>query len=93
MNDSAIFVTIVANYMYGSSFTNCLLHFEGENVFGSFKRLTYCPPSTDNDSHCLGCENSFRPRVIVFATKPNIVEDVHMQQLPFGFSKLLPLVF
>ncbi len=30
---------------------------------------------------------------MIFALEPNIVDDVHMQQLPFKYSKFLPLVF
>ncbi len=73
------------------SFTNCLLHLEGKEVFGFSKRLAYSPPSADNDSHCLNLVNLSHPRVIVPTTKPNIVDDVHMQQSPSSSSKLLPL--
>jgi hypothetical protein len=36
--------------------------------------------------------NFFCPWIFVFAAKPNILDDVHIQQPPSGSSKLLPLV-
>ncbi len=37
--------------------------------------------------------NFFCPQVTVLVAETNIVDDVHMQQLPSSSSKLLPLVF
>jgi hypothetical protein len=51
LNDPIRLVEVMANYTFGSSFINCLLHLEGEKVFGFSKQLTNCPPSVDNDSH------------------------------------------
>jgi hypothetical protein len=79
--------------MSGLSFTNCLLHLEGKEVFGSFKRLADFHPSADNDSHYFDLVNLSYPRVIVPTTEPNIVDDIHMQQSPSSSSKLLPLEF
>jgi hypothetical protein len=36
-NDPTKLVAIVANYTFGSSFTNCLPHLKGEKVFGFAK--------------------------------------------------------
>jgi hypothetical protein len=40
-------VAAVANYISRSSFTNCLIHLEGEEVLGVAKRFVDCPPSVD----------------------------------------------
>jgi hypothetical protein len=45
LNDHAKLAIVVANCMSGSSFTNCLLHLEGDKVFGSSKRFVDCPLS------------------------------------------------
>ncbi len=81
----------MANYTSKLSFTNHLSHLEGEEVFGSSKRPANCLPSIDNDSHCLDYVNFSCPGVTVFIVEPNIMDDVHMPQPPFRFSKLLPL--
>jgi hypothetical protein len=78
LNDHAKLAIVMANYTSRLSFTNCLLHLEGEKVFGSFKQHADYPPGVDNDSHHPNHVNFSRPRVIVFATKPNNVDDVHM---------------
>ncbi len=92
-NDSTRLAIIVANYTSESSFINHLLHLEIEEVFGSIKRPTTCPISANNDSHHLDLVNFSCPRVIALVVVPNKVEDVCMQQLPFGPNNLLPLVF
>jgi len=91
-SDPTRLATIVANYTSNLSFTNCLPRLKGEEVFGSSKWPTNCPPNVDNDSHCLDRVNFSCPRIIVLATKPNVMDNVHMQQPPFSSSKLLPLV-
>ncbi len=53
LNDPAKLATIVANFTFRSSFTNHLLHFEGEEVFGSTKPDVNYPPSVNEDSHHL----------------------------------------
>jgi hypothetical protein len=92
LSDPTRLATIVANYTSKSSFTNCLPHLKGEEVFGSSKWPTNCPPSVDNDSHYLDRVNFSSPRIITFAIEPNVMDNVHMQQPPFSSSKLLPLV-
>jgi hypothetical protein len=62
-------------------------------MFRFVKRHVDCPPSTDEDPHRLDHVNFSCPRVFVLALEPNFVEDVHVQQLPFGFSDLLPLLY
>ncbi len=69
---------VVENYTFRSSFTNCLLYFEGEKVFGFAKQLIDCPFDADNDSHRLDRVNFSRPQVIVLVDEPNIIEDVPM---------------
>lgn len=81
------------NFISKLSFTNCLLHLEGKEVFRFSKWLTDYPHGVDNDSHCSDCVNFSHPRGIVLATEPDIVDDVHMQQLPSSSNKLLPLLF
>jgi hypothetical protein len=49
-NDLARLTATMANYTSGSSFTNFLLHLEGEKVFGSSKRPVDYPLSVNNDS-------------------------------------------
>jgi hypothetical protein len=52
------------------------------------------PPGVDKDSHHPDRVNFFRPWVFILVIKPNIVEDVHVQQLPpTSSSDLLPLLF
>ncbi len=93
LNDPAKLAVVVANYTSMSSFINHLSHLEGEEVFGSAKRPIDCFPCVEEDSHHLDRTNFFRPRVFVLVTEPDIVEDVHVQQPPFGSSDLLPLLF
>jgi hypothetical protein len=92
LNELATLAITLANYMFGSSFTNCLPHLEGEEVFGSSKQFVDCPLSTDNDSHCHDHVNFSHPRVTIPVVEPNIVNDVQMQQPPSSSNKLLPLV-
>jgi hypothetical protein len=54
-------VVVVANYMFRSSFTNCPLYFEGEEVFGFVKQLVDYPFDANNDSHHLDRVNFSRP--------------------------------
>jgi len=76
-------VIVVTNYKFGSSFTNCLLHLEGEEVFGSAKQpANSCPLGTNIDSHHPNRANFFHPQVIIPDLVPNNVKDVHMQQPP-----------
>jgi hypothetical protein len=86
-------VVDVVNYTFGSSFSYCTPHLEGEEVFRSTKQLVNCPPSANNDSHCHNRVNFSCPQVIVLVVQPNIVKNVSMQQLPWGSSVCLPLVF
>jgi hypothetical protein len=86
--------TIVTNFMFGSSFTNCLPHLKGEEVFGYAKRPTNsCPPSIDNDSHHFNHVNFFCPLITILNLVPNNVKDVHMQQPPLSPCNLLLLVY
>jgi len=85
-------VAAMAYYMSESSFTNWLLHFKGEEVFGSAERSINFPPNIDNDSHHPNCVKFFCPRIIVLAVEPNIMDNVRIRQPPFGPSNLLPLV-
>jgi hypothetical protein len=50
-SDLARLTIALANYMFGSSFTNHLPHFKGEKIFGYAKQLVDCPLGVDNDSH------------------------------------------
>jgi len=50
-NDDVRLVIVVIDYMSRSSFTNHLPQLEGEEVFGSTKRPTNCPPGAGEDSH------------------------------------------
>jgi hypothetical protein len=54
-SDIAKLVTIMANYTSMSSFTNCLLHLEEEEVFGFAKQPVDCPLDANNDSHRSNC--------------------------------------
>ncbi len=78
LTDLARLPAIVANYTFGSSFTNRLPHLEGEEVVGSSKWLVNCPLNIDNDSHHLDHVNFSCPRVTILVVKFNIVGDVHM---------------
>ncbi len=71
-------MVVVANYMSRSSFTNCPLYFEGQEVFGFVKQFLDCLFDADNDSHCLDHVNFSHPLVIFPVDEPNIVEDVPM---------------
>jgi len=82
----------MANYTFKSSFTTCLLHLKGKDVFRFSKWLVEYPPSNDNDSQHPDHVNLSRPQITVLIVEPNIVDDVHMQQPLSNFSKLLPLV-
>jgi hypothetical protein len=59
-NDPTKLVTVVANFTSKSSFTNHLLHLEGEEVLGSIKQPTNYPPSADEYSHHLDHANFSR---------------------------------
>ncbi len=86
--------TILTNFMFGSSFTNCLPHLKGEEVFGfAMWPTNSCPPSIDNDSHHFNHVNFSCPRVIILNLVPNNVKDVHMQQPPLGPCNLLLLLY
>jgi hypothetical protein len=77
-NDPTRFMVALVNYMSKSSFTNCLLHLEGEKVFGFTKRLVDCPLNENNDSHRPNCVDFSHPRVIIPADVFNNVKDVCM---------------
>ncbi len=85
-NDPTKLTTIVANFTFGSTFANCLLHLEREKVFGFAKQLVDCFLGIDQDSHRLDCVNFFHPWVFVPTPEPNIVDYVHVQQPPSGSS-------
>ncbi len=53
-------------------------------MFGSSKQLANCPLGLDENSHCLDRVNFFRPWESISGLKPDIVEDVHVQQPPSG---------
>ncbi len=86
------FVDLSFPFFYKNSMMKCG-HLEGEEVFGSSKRFADPPLNTNNDSHRLDHVNFSCPWVTIHAVEPNIVNNVHMQQLPSNSSKLLPLVF
>jgi hypothetical protein len=69
-------MAVMANYTSRSSFFYCLLHVKGEEVFGSAKRPTNCPPNVNNDSHCHDYVNLSRPQIIVHVAQLNIVRNV-----------------
>jgi hypothetical protein len=92
LSDLAKLVAVMANFTTRSSFTNHLPHFEGEKVFGFAKRPVDCPPSINKHSHHPNHVNFYHPWVFVLVLEPNFVKDVDIQQLPFGFSDLLPLL-
>jgi hypothetical protein len=83
----------VVNFTYGSSFTNHLLHLKGKEVFGFVKQLADCLPCADKDSHHPNHMNFSRPRVSISASKPDFVEDVHIQQSPSSSSDSMFLLF
>lgn len=89
MNDPTKLVMVVANYTSKLSFTNCLPHLKGEEVFGSFKQPTNYPPSVDNDPHHLDRVNSSPPQLTIPTIELDIVDNV----TPSSSNKLLPLVF
>jgi hypothetical protein len=91
-SDLAKIVVIVANYTFGSSFTNRLSHLKRKKMFRFAKRPIDCPPSIDEDSHHLDHVNFFLPWVYVRIIEPDIVQDVHIQQLPSSSNDLLPLL-
>jgi len=82
----------MANYKSRLSFTNCLPHLKGKEVFRSSKQPIDCPPNVGKDSHRPNCVNLSHPWITILAIKPNIVDNVHMQQLPSSSNKLIPLV-
>ncbi len=92
LSDHAKLVVIVANYTSRSSFTNHLLHLQGEEVFRFAKWHVDCPLSAIKDSHHPYCVNLSSPQVSIIAIKLDIMEDVQVQQPPFGYSDLLPFL-
>jgi hypothetical protein len=91
LNDLAKLEAIVENFTFGSSFTNFLLHLEGE-VFGFAKWPIDFPSNADKDFHCHDSVNFTYPHISVPAFEPNFVEDVHTQQPPSGSNDSLPLL-
>jgi hypothetical protein len=83
---------VVANFTFGSSFTNCLPHLEGEEVFGFTKKPIDYPLGINKDSHLPNFVNFFHPRVVILAPKLDIVEDVHVQQPPSSCSDSMLLL-
>jgi hypothetical protein len=84
----------VANYTSRSSFTNHLPHLEGKEAFGFAKRRIDYLLGINEDSHHPDHVNFFCPWVFVLVVKLDIVEDVHVQQLPpTGSNDLLSLLF
>jgi hypothetical protein len=61
-------------------------------MFGFNKKPANCPLGVNKDSHHLDCVNFSHPQVTILIVEIDIVEDVHIQQLPFGSTNLLPLV-
>ncbi len=59
-------------------------------MFGFAKPLVDCPPGTNEHSHRANHVNFSHPWVFVLVLEPNFLKDVHIQQLPFGFSDSLP---
>jgi len=92
LSDLAKLVAVLANFTTRSSFTNHLPHFEGEKVFGFAKQPVDCPPSRNKHSYHPNHVNFYHPWVFVLIPEPNFMKDVEIQQLPFGFSDLLPLL-
>ncbi len=92
MSDPTRLVTVVANYTSRSSFTKCLSHFKGKEVFGSSKWLADCPFNVDNDYHRFDHVNFSCLWIIVLAIEPNVMDNVHMQQPPSSSNNFLPLV-
>jgi len=55
-------------------------------VFGFAKQPADCLPGANKDSHHPNHMKFSRPRVSISASKPNFVEDVHVQQSPSSYS-------
>jgi hypothetical protein len=72
-------MVVVANYTYGSSFTNCPLHHEGEKAFRSTKRAIDCPLGTNKYSHRHDHVNFSHPRVSILVVELDILEDIYVQ--------------
>jgi hypothetical protein len=68
------------------------MHLEGEEVFGFAERPADCPLSEDEDSHHPKCVIFSCPWITILVVELDIVEDLCVQQLPFGSINLLPLV-
>jgi hypothetical protein len=83
----------MANYTSKSSFTNRPPHLKGEEVFGSSKRHVGGPFGANNNSHHPNHVNFFHPQITILVIEPNVVDNVHKQELPSNSSKLLHLVF
>jgi hypothetical protein len=79
-------MTVMANYMSRFSFFYYAPHLKGEGVFGSTKQPVDCSLSVDNGYHHLDRVNLFRPQIIIFASQPNVVKNVGVQQLPCSSS-------
>jgi hypothetical protein len=68
----------MGNYMFKFSFSYCILHLEGEEVFGSTKESINSLPSAKNDFHHFNRVNLFHPKVTVPIAQPNVVGNVSM---------------
>jgi hypothetical protein len=75
-------MVVVANYMFGFSFSYYASHLKGEEVFGSDKRPIDCLFGANNDYHCPDHVSFFRPQVTVPVVQPNVVGSLGMQQPP-----------
>jgi hypothetical protein len=60
-SDLAKLTADVANYTFGSSFTNCLLHLKEKEVFGFVMQLINCPLGANKNSHHPNCVSFFCP--------------------------------
>ncbi len=62
-------------------------------MFGFAKRLIDCRLNENKNSHHPNYVSFSCPQITILAIELDIVEDVHIQQPPFGSINLLPLVF
>jgi hypothetical protein len=91
-SDPTRLMVSMANYTSGSSFSYCVLHLEGEEVFGSAKWFVNCFLGAKNDFHRPNHVNFSHPQVTFIIVQPNLVKNVGIQQWPCGFSAWSPLV-
>jgi hypothetical protein len=70
-SDFTRLTNVVENYTFGSSFSYCVLHLKGEEVFGFAKQFIDCPLGAKNDYHCPNDANFSHPWIHV--GQPNVV--------------------